>query len=251
MEPNTQTPNDLSVDEAISTLLSELPKPVQDFVTGPDRARIALSLSQKYQLHVDQAGAFEIAYMHMLLGISSPEEFVDTLTKAGISSEAVRGLANDVNEQVFVPLRKAEQEPAAPVPKAVAPVVAPLPAPAAPILPGSTEPVPQQVVPPPTHHYPVPAAPLPHTLIYPPYAVPYGTPMYMMPVHHPQQWVTPPVATPLPEQPVPTPPVPVQPSTPIPVPPLMETRPIATPMPQPTPIQKEYSADPYREPFTQ
>lgn len=245
MEPNIQQSSDMSVDEAISTLLSELPKPVQDFVTGPERARIALSLSQKYQLHVDQAGAFEVAYMHMLLGISSPEEFVDTLTKAGIAAETVRNLANDVNEQVFVPLRKAEQAPPAPV------IATPPPAPAAPILPGSTEPVPQQVVPPPTHHYPVPAAPLPHTLIYPPYAVPYGTPMYMMPVHHPQQWVAPPVAAPLPEQPVPTPPVPVQPSTPIPVPPLMETRPIAPPVQLSTPIQKEYSADPYREPFTQ
>ncbi len=241
MELNAQPSNDLSVDEAVATLLSELPKPVQDFVTGPERARIALSLSQKYQLHVDQAGAFEVAYMHMLLGISSPEEFVDSLTKAGISSEAVRGLANDVNEQVFVPLRKAEQAPPAPV------IATPPPAPAAPILPGSTEPVPQQVVPPPMHHYPVPAAPLPHTLIYPPYAVPYGTPMYMMPVHHPQQWVAPPVAAPLPEQPAP----PIQPSTPTPVPSIPETIPSAPPMPQPTPIQKEYSADPYREPFTQ
>lgn len=218
-------PNELSVDEAIATLLSELPKPVQDFVTSPERARIALSLSQKYRLHADQAGEFERAYMYMLLGISSPEEFVDTLTKAGIAADTVRSLASDVNEQVFVPLRKAEQAPPA--------VVAAPPAP--PILPGSTEPVPLPPV-----HYPVPAAPVPHVLMYAhPVMVPYGAPVYMMPPQHPPQMVH---TAPVPE-PVPLPVV-------TPQPPAQEMPKVAPPPPAPTPIQKEYSADPYREPFT-
>ena len=183
MNPEQTTSQEVDINEAVATLLRELPKPVQDFVTGPERARVALSLSQKYKLHADQAGEFEHAFMFMLLGVSSPEEFVNSLTRAGILPETVRGLITDVNEQVFVPLRKAEQgsvpastvpvsapAPLAPVQPVPAPTLAPAPIPVpvpvpvaprtapvsvssaptqpapAPILPGSTEPVPQAVV---------------------------------------------------------------------------------------------------------
>lgn len=250
MDPKDTELEGATVSEAIAVLLHDLPKPVQDFVTGSERERIALSLSQKYRLHADQAGEFEQAYLHMLLGISSPEEFVDTLTKAGIAPESVRGLANDVNEQVFVPLRKAEQEPTPAQERVVTPAVVatPPPIPAAPILPGSTEPVPQatpqQVVPPPTHHS-VPAVPPPHMLMYPPYAVPYGTPLYMVPLHHPQQVPVAPAPDPL----APSPQL-VQPPI-VPQHSVQEIPRVIPQSPPTTPIQKEYAADPYREPFTQ
>lgn len=234
-----------TVEDAIGTLIDGLPGPVRSFVTSPERPRIALSLSEKYSLHVDQAGEFEKAYMFMLLGIASPEEFVDTLTKAGLPPETVRGLAKDVNEQVFVPLRKAEQAPPAPKQEA------------APVLPGTSLPVPPPVphrVPapplvappsvnqaPPAHPYIYGIPPMPqHVMYMPQYGMPYGpAPMYVWP-QNPQPWPVPQgmpmehleraiAATPPPEPPRPAP------------------QPRAPEVPVPQPLTKEYVADPYRE----
>jgi hypothetical protein len=270
---------EMSLDESVATLLSGLPGPVQAFVLGPDRPRIALELSKKYSLHVDQAGAFETAYIHMLLGISSPEEFVDALTKAGVPPESVRGLAQDVNEQVFLPLRKAEQ---AEIPAAVRTTPTP-PA----ILPGSNKPVPvvvpkpieaavpaPVVTPPPPvdgyqgqpqHVYGYIPQQMPPPMMYAPsYAVPpgYGAPVYMMPPQPPVQgWpqqapaqLQQPPSAPAPAVEAPTPqesPVRVVAPPPERIPaPAPQTQPKATLNPG-AHIEKNYSADPYREPFTQ
>jgi hypothetical protein len=229
---------DPSVADAIATLMSELPKPVQDFITGPDRARIALALTQKYRLHADQAGEFETAYIHMLLGISSPEEFVDTLTRAGISSEDVRGLVTDVNEQVFMPLRRAEQGSTS----TPAPQPAPRAAMPAQILPGSSEPVPSPtpartaeapVQTPPQagapYMYPVPQMPM-QPMMYAP--APYGMPMpYPAPVY---LWPQPPVA-PWGSVPVPQPQYPQAP---------MQYAPAPAPVPA-VPVAPTYSPAPH------
>lgn len=98
-----------SVDDAVRTLLSGLPSVVKEFVLGPERDAIALQLTQKHGLHMDQGGAFQLAYIQMLLGAISPEEFSKNLLNAGISDEKVRALTNDVNEMVFKPLREKER----------------------------------------------------------------------------------------------------------------------------------------------
>ena len=231
-----------TVEDAIGTLVGGLPGPVRDFVTSPERARIALSLSEKYNLHVDQAGEFEKAYMFMLLGIASPEEFVDTLTKAGLPPDTVRGLAKDVNEQVFVPLRKAEQTPAAPKQEA------------APVLPGTSLPVPPPVphrtpapplVAPPSVNQAPPAHPyiygiphMPQHVVYmPQYGMPYGpAPMYVWP-QNPQPWPVP--------QGMPMEHLQQTVATPEPVPPTPQPK--APEIPVTQPLTKEYVADPYRE----
>ncbi|MES2994501.1 MAG: hypothetical protein V4681_00470 [Patescibacteria group bacterium] len=151
----------MSVEDAIATLVAELPKPVQEFITGSERARVVLELSKKYGLHADQAGEFERAFIFMLLGISSPPEFVVSLREAGISPEKVNGLVEDVNKDVFMRLREEERRgsdtgskdlvpatiaapvakeipiyvapaPAAPHPSPMIPVYSPLPAVSAP-----------------------------------------------------------------------------------------------------------------------
>lgn len=225
MEPETTTSNDAELEKALSTLLEDLPVPVQNFVLGPERARVALELSAKYGLHVDQAGEFERAYMLMLLGAASPQEFVSTLTAAGIAPETVTKLTTDVNDRVFIPLREAErsapkESTSAPVVQAtpikrepVVPLFAPVPEPtprpvaAAPVtLPGSTEPVPQQFVPqmPPAPY--MTQMPMMNPAMYPmpPYGNPYAASMYGWPMQMPpmQQMAWPGMPAQYPPQPV-------------------------------------------------
>jgi hypothetical protein len=40
-------PDELSLEDKIAILMADLPKPVQDFLRGPDRDRISLELTQK------------------------------------------------------------------------------------------------------------------------------------------------------------------------------------------------------------
>ncbi len=274
----TDSTTEIGLEESIATLLRVLPGPVQAFILGSDRPRIAIELSTKYNLHVDQAGVLEQAFMYMLLGVSSPEEFVDALTKANIPAESVRGLAQDVNEQVFLPLRQAEQA-------GTPAIVRTAPAPQV-ILPGSNEPVPVvvpkpieatvpvQVPPPPPgseyqgqlqHVYGYIPQQMPPPMMYAPsYAVPpgYGAPVYMMPPQPPVQgWpqqapaqLQQPPSAPAPAVEAPTPqesPVRVVAPPPERIPaPAPQTQPKATLNPG-AHIEKNYSADPYREPFTQ
>lgn len=102
--------SDLSLDEKIAILMRELPVPVQEFLQSPERNAISSQLAQKYRLHADTAGLFERAYIFMLLGISSPDQFVQELRNAGIDDTTVRGLASDVNELVFKKLREVERK---------------------------------------------------------------------------------------------------------------------------------------------
>lgn len=140
------------VDESVVRLLKGLPAPLQEFVTGPEKDAVVLGLSEKYNLHVDQAGEFERAFLLMLLGAYTPSEFVDTLKKVGVAEAVIQGLAHDVNEEVFKPLREEEirrsrlpKKPAyTPAPPQVGvmqvPVAIPNPAPAPAPIPQPTTP---------------------------------------------------------------------------------------------------------------
>lgn len=138
MDPDeTIASQEMTLENAVSTLVKDLPKPVQDFVTGPERAAISLQLTQKYQLHADQAGAFERAFIFMLLGVSTPEKFAQDLEGEGIPRDTINALATDLNQLVFMKLR-AEEEASitSPAPQTVpAPTIAPAPIMATPIAP--------------------------------------------------------------------------------------------------------------------
>jgi hypothetical protein len=97
-------------DTNVQEVFSSLPGPIQDFLTGPERDAVTIRISNAHNLHADQAGAFQKAFIFMLMGISSPEEFVSELIEAGIPELTVRALANDVNEMVFKPLREKERK---------------------------------------------------------------------------------------------------------------------------------------------
>ncbi len=108
MDDNSVDVSSLSFNEKIAALESTLPKSVQDFLQSPERDATSLRLSQKYRLHADQAAAFERAYLYMLLGVNTPEDFVQDLKEANIPPDTIRGLTNDVNEQVFKKLQQTE-----------------------------------------------------------------------------------------------------------------------------------------------
>lgn len=100
----------LDPEDKIALLVNDLPTPIKRFVLSKERDEVSLELTQRYNLHADVAGAFDQAYIFMLLGIYSPDEFVTQLRDAGLTPDIVRSLTSDVNEMVFKKLREEEQE---------------------------------------------------------------------------------------------------------------------------------------------
>lgn len=125
--------DDISLEDSIEVLLGKVPKPVHDYVLDglSDQVR---RLMDKYQLHVDQGGVLQRELLLMLLGQEEPTEFMRELSKAGISDATIQTLMIDINEEVFKPLRAAEQgkpierttPPPPPAPVAPQPVATPV-----------------------------------------------------------------------------------------------------------------------------
>ncbi len=275
MTPDEQNP-DASVDAAVASLFSELPRAVQEFILSPKRAQIAIDLSQKYSLHVDQAGVFERSYMLMLLGALSPEDFARELTQSGITPDVAQKLIVEVNQLVFVPIQQAERSEPKPEPAPVTPVPAPTPVSAVPpTVPAPSVPVIDAVVPAPAVAVPayIPPAAEPQ-----PAPAPYTAPAWPQPAQQPAWQPTATVHVYLPHQPpvtVPAVPVaasiPAQPPTPTQSPvPTVSAPPLYTP-PTPPPMRASvpppnlpgvpltepthsavplhHTSDPYREPL--
>jgi len=146
--------DDADISQEVGAAMRDLPKPVQDFLKSDERDAVVRELSEKYQLHIDQAGEFERSFILMLLGVMRPEEFVTTLTQAGLTQDVVNGLAADLNTRVFMRLRDAERNTPSSAPNAPQ-KPAPLPPPAldyqpaaAPTLPGSPIAAPMPTPPP-------------------------------------------------------------------------------------------------------
>lgn len=210
-ELDTNATREITLEQAVAGLMSELPPAVQEFLRSPERDRVVIELSRKYNLHTDQAGEFQRAFLFMLLGISKPDEFIQTLRSMNLSSEAISGLTADINEQVFKKLQKVEREsPPVPIQKplnntAVLPPPSFVPQPPAVVLPE-----PPRAAPPPPANLPgqEPFNPVPEPVPQPP------APIYVPPAP-PQPAPIAPPAAPV-AAPVPTPPP--TPSAPPPTP---------------------------------
>lgn len=88
-------------------LMKEVPPQIKEvFVSGKVEA-VAKQLMSKNQLHVDQAAVVEREIVLLLLGLKSPEEFNQTLMReANLSQQVVSGIVQDINNQIFAPLRQ-------------------------------------------------------------------------------------------------------------------------------------------------
>ena len=263
--------------EQVRAAYAAAPAPIRVAFSSEDTVRILMSLQARHKLHVDVAGLLGKHVGYLLLGLMSPMEFLGALIESGVSAEVAKDIVNEINEQIFIPLRSKMQGVAqTPVPVVQQKTVTlPEPVQATP-APGHAEARQVWAGPPSTlvaeraPQEPTPTATVyaTHTQQWPgapagnwqPAAavhvyVPGPTPIHMNPVPQtPLPTQTAPVYQPAP-QPVATP-TQTQPAfntiVPIPAPP--PVRPTAPP-PQNLPgapiepLEKAYVADPYHEPI--
>jgi hypothetical protein len=94
-------------EEALSTVVSQLPAGIQEFFVSGKVGIVARNLMQKYQLHIDQGAIVEREIILLLLGLKNPVEFTQALAEeARLDQQTINGIVQDVNEQIFIPLQK-------------------------------------------------------------------------------------------------------------------------------------------------
>ncbi|MDD3531510.1 MAG: hypothetical protein PHV99_02905 [Candidatus Pacebacteria bacterium] len=103
---STQSNQGLTLDESIKQVMQTLPPAVRNYLAQGRYTTVAKNMMTKYGLRIDQGGVLERELMLLLLGVETPDDFVQTLrTEATISDENIRSIVREVNEQIFVPLR--------------------------------------------------------------------------------------------------------------------------------------------------
>lgn len=260
--------------EQVRTAYAAAPQAIRTAFSSEETTAVIVALTQTYQLHVDTAGLLGKQVGWLLLGLMSPMEFLGGLVDAGVDGDTAKKIITEVNEKIFVPLRarmetaEGKERLPQPEPTVSDPAPATVAMPPAPTTPQAPLVPPPSLVPPPPqtpepapiqpYYAPQPAAHHPGPGWQPAAAVHVyvpttsGIPHQPLPVHIPVDAAIP-VSEPLvreaPPQP-PAPQVPVstqpEPSTVRPVPP----PPVNLPgIPSPTPLEKNYGNDPYREPI--
>lgn len=88
-------------------VMQTLPPAIRSYLAQGKYTAVAQSLMAKYGLRIDQAAVLERETMLILMGIETPEEFTQTLsTEAGLNQQTVSSIVQDVNTQIFSPLRE-------------------------------------------------------------------------------------------------------------------------------------------------
>lgn len=99
-----------NLEESFAEVLQTLPPVIHDYITQGKYTIVAKSLMAKYGLRIDQGGVLEGEILLLLMGVDTPDEFTQALIeKAKIDERSVGGIIQDINDQIFVPLRKEEE----------------------------------------------------------------------------------------------------------------------------------------------
>lgn len=94
------------LDEDLATIVSQLPPSIRAFFASGKVGTIAKSLMQKNQLHIDHGAILSREIILLLLGINDPAEFSKALAEeAKLDQRTINGIVEDVNTQIFMPLR--------------------------------------------------------------------------------------------------------------------------------------------------
>lgn len=142
----------------MDAVVGELPAPIRQFIADGSARAAAKGIMEKYQLHIDQGGVVEREILLLLIGMRDPAQFVQELTvEGGLDAKTVSAISEDVNAQIFVPLREKMRgqggaEAAKPVSQATVQPVAPKPpVPSAPAMPKPVAPAPRVMPEPPAN----------------------------------------------------------------------------------------------------
>ena len=87
--------------------MKTLPLIIRSYIAQEKYTSVTRSLMMKYRLRTEQGGVLERGIMLLLMGVESPDEFTQTLAdEARLDQQTIDNIIQDVNDQMFVPLRE-------------------------------------------------------------------------------------------------------------------------------------------------
>ncbi len=100
-----QTPEP-TLEDSLKQVMRTLPPVIRTYLAQGKYTPVAKGLMAKYTLRIDQGGVLEREIMLLLMGVEDPADFTKTLAEeAGLDPKTIGSIAQDVNEQIFAPLR--------------------------------------------------------------------------------------------------------------------------------------------------
>lgn len=92
-------------------VLRALPSVIRAYLSEEKYTPVVKELMATHGLRLDQGGVLEREVMLLLMGVESPEEFVQALIdEAKIQEDVVGEIVEDINTKIFVPLREEERK---------------------------------------------------------------------------------------------------------------------------------------------
>ena len=102
---------EMTLEESVKEVMQTLPPIIRTYLSQGKYTEVAKSLMTKYSLRIDQGGVLEREIMLLLMGIENPDEFTQSLaTDASLNAQTISSIVQDINAQIFVPLREAEMK---------------------------------------------------------------------------------------------------------------------------------------------
>lgn len=94
-------------EQQIIEMYEKLPEDLKDAVFSVESTRIIESLGKKYGLNIEQIGKLGNETGMLILGVTSPSEYVGNLAgRLNIDKQKARQIADDVNQQIFSRVRE-------------------------------------------------------------------------------------------------------------------------------------------------
>ncbi|OGG44333.1 hypothetical protein A2841_04130 [Candidatus Kaiserbacteria bacterium RIFCSPHIGHO2_01_FULL_48_10] len=94
--------------QLIRERLAQIPKEVRDAINAVDLRPRLQKITEKYQLHIDQAGVLENETLFVMLGLEAPNDFPGNITRElKIPAAQAQLITTSVNEEIFMPIREA------------------------------------------------------------------------------------------------------------------------------------------------
>ncbi|MEK7604764.1 MAG: hypothetical protein AAB442_03145, partial [Patescibacteria group bacterium] len=100
-------PQDQDLEQSVREVMQTLPTILRNYLVQKRYTSVVQNLMTKFNLHIDQAGILEREIMLLLMGVENPDEFMQALASdAQLDQATITSIVQEVNNQIFIPLRQ-------------------------------------------------------------------------------------------------------------------------------------------------
>lgn len=98
---------DTLTPQTLSKLFKALPQDVRDIYSSDKTTEALITIGKKYSVHIDKLGGLVDETGFVLLGKTHPKDYIRNISaRLNLKPEDAKSIAEEINEQIFKPLRE-------------------------------------------------------------------------------------------------------------------------------------------------